>query len=141
MARKMIRLMAFWPRNWMGLPGMVPCSLPAAISDPVVVSAPNITSNPNAPRVIAPISAPCRMNSPTPTSAAANAPKAGDSAVRCGIEVMGTNSAIHIPMIDPMVSPTRIHPQVMMCVPISVPTMAMNIPPSAMNIPRRAVSG
>ncbi len=125
----------------MGLPWIVPCSLPAAISDPVVVSAPSITSNPSAPRVTTPISAPWMMNSPTPTSAAASAPKACESAVRCGIEVMGTNSAIHIPMIEPMVSPTRIHPQVMMCVPISVPTMAMNIPPSAMNMPRRAVSG
>ena len=125
----------------MGLPWMMPCSLPAAISEPVVVSAPSMTSNPSAPRVTTPISVPWTMNSPTPTSAAANAPKAWESAVRCGIAVMGTETAIHAPMMEPTVSPTMIHPQVTMCAPISVPMMAASIPASAINMPRRAVSG
>ncbi len=76
-----------------------------------------------------------------PTSAAASAPNACDNAVRCGIAVIGTLTAIHAPMTEPMVKPAMSQTQVTMCAPTSVPTMAANMPPSARNMPRRAVSG
>jgi len=111
------------------------------MSEPVVVSAPSMTSKPSAPRVMAPISDALTTNSPMPTRAAANAPKACESAVRCGIAVMGTLTAIHAPMMEPSVRPAIIQTQVTMCAPTSVPKMAANMPPSARNMPRRAVSG
>ena len=141
MDKPISRFRAFWPRNCTGLPAMTPCSLPAAISEPVVVRAPSMTSNPSAPRVTVPSSEPFTTNSPMPTRAAARAPKACESAVRCGMAVMGTLMAIHAPMIEPSDNPAMIHTQEMISVPTSVPTMAANIPASARNMPRRAVSG
>jgi hypothetical protein len=120
---------------------MMPWSLPQAISEPVVVSAPSMTSKPSALRVTADISLAWTMNSPTPTRAAASAPKAWESAVRWGMAVMGTQMAIQAPRMEPIARPAMIQTQVTMCVPTSVPTMAANMPASAMNMPRRAVSG
>ena len=51
MPKKISRLRNCCPLNWTGVPRIVPCSLPQAISEPVVVSAPSMTSKPSAPRV------------------------------------------------------------------------------------------
>src|ERR1700738_5238013 len=141
MARAMAALTKFWPRNWTGLPWMMPCSLAAAMSEPVVVRAPSMISKPRAPRLMGPRSLMLTMNSPTPTRAAARAPKAWESAVRWGMAVMGTVTAIQAPMMEPRARPAMIHVQEMMWAPTRVPTMAANMPPSARNMPRRAVSG
>ena len=76
-----------------------------------------------------------------PTRAAASAPNACESAVRCGIAVMGTQIAIQRADDgaegesgdDPVVGDD------VLC--ISVPMMAASMPASARNMPRRAVSG
>ena len=43
-----------------------------------------------------------------PTKAAANAPNACDSAVRCGIAVIGTHTPMAAPKVEPNKSPTMI---------------------------------
>ncbi len=101
----MARLTKFWPRNWTGLPWMMPWSLAAAMREPVVVSAPSMISKPSAPRLTGPRSLMLTRNSPMPTRAAASAPNAWESAVRCGMAVMGTETAIHAPMMDPSAKP------------------------------------
>ena len=84
-----------------------PCSLPAAISEPVVVSAPRMTSKPRAvmrsrprPRAVLDV-----LEADQP---AASAPKAWESAVRCGMAVMGTQMAMSVPMAEPTTRPAMI---------------------------------
>ncbi len=98
-------LKTFCPRNVIGVPRVRPCNLAKATRLPVVVSEPSITSKLIAAIFTSPSSAPCRMYSATPTSAAANAPNACDSAVRCGIAVIGTQYAIAPPTSPPTTSP------------------------------------
>jgi hypothetical protein len=83
-------LKTFCPRNVIGVPRVIPCNLANAIRLPVVVKEPSITSKLMAAILTPPSSEPWRMYSAMPTSAAANAPKAWESAVRCGIAVIGT---------------------------------------------------
>ena len=89
---------------------MTPCNLPQAISEPVVVSEPSITSRPSALRVNSDMVWACMVNSAMPTSAAAIAPKACESAVRCGIAVIGTQMAKAAPTSEPRIRPAMIHP-------------------------------
>jgi len=76
-----------------------------------------------------------------PTKAAANAPNACDSAVRCGIAVMGTHTPMAAPRVEPSKSPTMIQVYETISKCMSVPMMAISMPNSAMCIPRLAVSG
>ena len=92
------------------MPRITPCNLPQAISEPVVVSEPSITSKPNALRVNSDIVSACIRNSAMPTRDAAIAPKACESAVRCGIAVIGTQIAKAAPTSEPRISPAMIHP-------------------------------
>ena len=93
----------------MGVPRIRPCSLLKAIMLPVKVSEPSITSNPSAPILKRPSSAPWMEYSAMPTSAAASAPKACESAVRCGMAVIGIQMDIAEPMSEPTTRPAKIH--------------------------------
>ena len=75
-----------------------------------------------------------------PTSAAASAPNACDSAVRCGTAVIGIQMAIGAPISEPSTMPISTH-----CQPTwnisSVPMTASAMPISPASTPRRAVRG
>ena len=112
------------------------------MSEPVTVSAPNNTSNPSAVMRSRPRpSPPYSMYLKQPTSTAARAPNECESAIRCGIAVIGMKMAISAPMVEPTAPPIRMYVQVSTWVYSSVPTTARAMPISARNMPRRAVAG
>ena len=76
-----------------------------------------------------------------PTSAAANAPNACESAVRCGIAVIGTQTPMARPSVEPSKSPTMIQVKLTISKCMRVPMMAIIMPNSARCMPRLAVSG
>ncbi len=101
----------FWPLNVTGLDGSSSWSFPNAMKLPVMVSAPNRTSNPSAAITGRETSAPwprCQYSA-TPTSVAATAPNMCEIAIRCGIAVIGTYTPSGYPMSEPSTSPAMIH--------------------------------
>ena len=102
------RLRKFWPRNWTGL--AADDALQLAGGDERAGGGERAEHDFKAQRAArdgAEVVAVMR-NSPMPTRAAASAPKAWESAVRCGMAVMGTEMAIHAPMMEPIARPAMI---------------------------------
>ena len=103
------RLKTFWPLYVIGAPFTSSWSFANAMRLPVNVIPPRRTSKPSAVTLNVPRFSPCRRNSETPTSAAARPPNACESAVRCGIAVIGTQRPIATPIVEPTRRPTMIH--------------------------------
>ena len=99
----------FWPGYTIGVPFTSSWSFANATRLPVNVIPPRRTSKPSAVTLNVPRCSPCRRNSETPTSAAARPPNACESAVRCGIAVIGTQTPSQTPIVEPTRSPTMTH--------------------------------
>jgi len=139
------RLSRFCNGQTTGRPGRISWSLPNAITLPVTVSAPRNTSKPSAAMVPWGAAAPSCRYSLMPTSVAATAPAACDSATHCGIAVIGTEMKsgrpITTPMNPPTTSPATIQSKRTISAWSSVPTMASSMPNAACAMPARAFSG
>jgi hypothetical protein len=134
------------PGNVTGLPETTPCSLPAAINEPVKVTPPMVMSSPAVSAAVVSI-APPAVRSWIASSAAAPPPTALKRLTSCGIPVIFTVRAMTRPAPPPTANPAAatIHPVADIACSTASRTMvariAQVIATMEMVLPRRAVLG
>ena len=137
------------PGKTIGLPEMMPCSLAAAMIDPVNVTAPITMSRAPGTVTAAPTGLASALNCrySTANRTAAPPPTALKMLTSCGIAVMATDRARYSPTAEPVAAPhsRTIHPVASIApsstsrIPVDTIATAMAVADS--KLPRRAVAG